>query len=140
VIVQASQPKGLEWICERTGLVPTADTRAIEAVDSTGAVRGMVAYEGWTQNSVRVHVAVDTPLAFRHMLRPAFEYPFVAAGRGILIGIIPASNARSVRFNRHVGFVETHRIRDGLRAGVDLILFEMRREQCRWLTENKKAA
>jgi L-amino acid N-acyltransferase YncA len=113
---------------------------AIEAVDDAGRIRGMVGYDYWTKNSCEAHMAADAPIAWRSLLGPAFQYPFEQIGIGILLAVIPAFNARSIRLAKHFGFREVHRIKDGWELGVDTILHELRREECRWLSANRKAA
>ena len=70
------------WIIERTGCALTANARAIQAVDDHGVVRGMVAYDFWTPNSVWCHMAVDAPI----VCGAACDiYPSLQAGRGVLL-------------------------------------------------------
>lgn len=131
--VIAAAPEDFAWIAERTGCVPGPGFRAIKVVDSRGKIRGMVGYDGWTENAVQAHMAVDTPVAWRSLVRPAFSYPFEEAGRGIILATISARNLRSVHLALRFGFRLLHRIKDGQAVGRDLLLLEMRREQCRWL-------
>lgn len=100
----------------------------------------MVAYASWTPNSVQMHVAIDTPIAGRHLLVPAFEYPFTQGGCGLVTGLIAANNARSIKLAKRLGFRQAHRIKDGWSVGVDLILHEMTRDECRWLRPARKVA
>lgn len=131
--VRASHPSRFAWLEQRTGCVLTRNARAIEAVDGEGRVRGMVGYDGWTENAVQAHMAVETPSVWRSLLRPAFSYPFLEAGKGLLLGVIPAHNGRSVRLVRRLGFRMAHEVRDGWAQGDSLLLFEMRRDECKWL-------
>lgn len=125
----------LRWIEERTGCVLTRNARALLAETSQGCTVGMVAYDGWTPGSVQAHMAVAYPAVWRALLRPAFDYPFRFAGKEVLIGVIASDNARSVAAARAFGFTEAHRITDGWSKGTDLIIFEMRRADCRWLKD-----
>ncbi|RKH08995.1 hypothetical protein D7X74_30395 [Corallococcus sp. CA047B] len=136
--VRAAPPAHFAWLEGRTGCVLTRNASAIEAVDADGTIRGMVAYDSWTESAVSAHMAVESPSVWRALLRPAFEYPFVQAGREIILGVIVASNARSMAFVERVGFREAHRVQGGWAKGVDLVVWEMRREDCRWL--KKEAA
>lgn len=131
--VSAALPSDFGWIQERTGCARTNGFKAIKATDDAGRILGMVAYDGWTENAVQAHMAVDTPVAWRALLKPAFEYPFIQAGKSVILAIIPAGNARSVNLAKRFGFRETYRVRDGWATGEDLVLLEMRREECRWL-------
>jgi RimJ/RimL family protein N-acetyltransferase len=73
-------------------------------------------------------------------VRPAFEYPFIEAGREVLVGIIPAWNRRSLTMAKRLGLRETHRIRDGFDRGVDLVVLEIRKNECRWLDRGERKA
>lgn len=78
-------------------------------------------------------MAVESPIIWRHLLRPAFEFAFERSKRSLLVGIIPAHNLRSASFAQAVGFELAHIVRDGWAPGDDMLVFEMRKEQCRWL-------
>ena len=131
--VQAAPPEHFTWIVERTRCALSPGARGIEAVDDAGRIRGMVIYDGWTENACQAHMAVDSPIVWRHLLRPVFAYPFLEAGKGVLIGTIPSHNHKSVAMTRALGFREAHRVRDGWAPGDDMIVFEMRREDCRFI-------
>ncbi len=136
--VHAVPPEHFGWIQQRTGCCLTGDFAAIAALDSGGIIKGMVAYCGWTYTSVQVHFAIDTPAAVRALVydndSPAFRVPFVNAQKRILIGCVPSQNPNALKLNRHFGFVEVARIRDGYGDGNDIVLMELRKEHCRWLS------
>lgn len=131
--VTAGHAEAFGWIETRTGCVLTRNARAIQALDTSGRIRGVIAYDCWTESGVQAHMAVDSPVVWRSLLRPAFTYPFLEVGRSLLIGIIAADNPRSLNMVRRLGFRETYRVVDGWSVGVDLIVHEMRRHECRWL-------
>jgi hypothetical protein len=133
VIVRAAPPEHFDWILSRTGCARTDGFRAIEAVDPDGRIRGMVAFDLWTVNSVQMHLALEAPVVLRSLLRPAFTYVFEESDRGVAIGIVPAHNARALELDKHIGFREAHRIKDGWAPGDDLVVLEMRKHECRWL-------
>lgn len=135
-MIRAAPRSHLIWLENRTGAVLSREAKGIEAVDATGKVRGQIAYDNWTLNAVQAHMAVDTPIVWRSLRRPAFQYPFEQCDKGVLLGIIPSHNVKSVQTTRALGFRESHRVRDGWAKGDDLIVFEMRREDCRWIGEN----
>lgn len=131
--VAAGHGEAFSWIEERTGCVLTRNARAIEARDDSGRIRGVVAYDNWTENAVQLHMAVDFPAVWRSLIRPGFSYAFEECRKGLLIGVIAADNPRSLKMTKRLGFRETYRIQDGWAAGVDLIVHELRRADCRWL-------
>lgn len=132
LVVQRAPPEHYAWLAEHAGCGVTHDFRAIEVAEA-GRILGMVGYCDWAPNSARLHVAVERPWVIKYLLEPGFAYPFQEVGVGLLIGITPANAIHAVKFNRHLGFREAHRIKNGWGVGVDLIVFEMRREECRWL-------
>jgi hypothetical protein len=138
VIVRAAPPEHFQYLYDRAGVAITPTFKAIEAVDDT-TVHGMFGYDGWTPNAVVMHVALDTPIALKHLLRPAFEYPFLQLKLGIALCAIRADNIRSVKLTEHVGFREVYRIKDCFGKGIDQMIYEMRREECRWIQQRKAA-
>lgn len=133
--VVAGGANSAEWLEARAGCVLSRQATLVAAVKQGAPerIRGVVAYDNWTENAVQAHMAVDSPIVWRHLLRPAFEYPFQQCGKNVLLGIIPSHNAKSVQMTRALGFKEAHRVKDGWAKGDDLIVFEMRREDCRFL-------
>jgi hypothetical protein len=130
--VCATPPALLPWLISRVGCLYTEGFRAIMATDGT-KILGMVGYDLWTENAVVMHIALDSPAAFRSLIVPCFEYPFVQAGKGIALATVRSDNERSKRLCEHVGFRLAHRVKDGAAVGVDTLLYEMRREECRWI-------
>jgi len=140
VIVQAAAPDHFQWLATRTqGSIPS-DFTAIEAVDASGRVHGMIGYSGWTETAVVMHIALDNPASFRHLVYPAFMYPFIQVNRSIALAVVNSANERSLNLCKRVGFTEVYRVKDGYRVGEDQVLFEMRREACRWLTPSRRRA
>lgn len=136
--VQASS--NFEWLVQRTGCELTARAKAIEAVDTHGRIHGMVALDLWTVSAAHMHVALDSAAGSRALLRPAFEWLFVQGGRSLALGVIRASNLKSLRLAKHLGFRDLTRIRNGWAEGEDMCLLQMRKEECRWLQPPQKKA
>lgn len=124
--------RDFRWLCERTGSCLTEKARGIECVNESGIV-GQVAYDQWTENACMGHVAVEVAAAWRRILSPAFQYPFVQANKGLILTLVNSTNERSLRLMDRLGFRKAHTIEDAVRVGEHLILFEMRREDCRFL-------
>ena len=129
MIVRAAHPSHFGWLLSRIGLALSMGMRAIEAVSETGEILGMVGYDSWMPNSVAMHFALESPLAGRALCGPAFSYAFEEAGKGVVLGFIPAYRQRAVSIAKRLGFREVVRFRDGWEAGVDLVSLEMRREE-----------
>jgi hypothetical protein len=140
VRVLPATPADYGWIAERAGLVIGPQFRAIKAVDESGNIHGMVGYDGWTQSACSIHVALDNPLALRVLIIPGFGIPFREFKRSVVMAMVLSTNARSLALVRRLGFRQTHTVRDGWAVGVDLVMFEMRPAECRWVQQAKEAA
>lgn len=138
--VRESPPLHFAWIRERTGCGVGPNFRALEAVAEDGRIRGMVGFDGWWGNAAQMHVAIESPGALRALLLPAFDYLFNFSGKSIALGVVPAHNKRALRFDKHIGFREVYRVRDGWAAGDDMVFLELRKEDCRWLRPGRKSA
>lgn len=132
---RAATAQERKWVIERVGCAATDGLRAIVAVDAAGRIRGATAYDFWTPASVQCHMAAETPLAWRALLPAALEYPFLEANKRVLLAVIRASNAMSLKVAHHIGFGERCRVKDGFAVGDDLCFMELRRED--WLTDNR---
>lgn len=131
--VRHASPEHYGWIAQRAQLVVTDGFRAIEAIDSAGRIVGMVGYDGWTPNSCAMHVAIEEPIAVRRLLRPGFGIPFLELQKGVVLASVLSTNAKSLQLVSGLGFRALTRMRDAWDKGVDVLLFEMRREDCRWV-------
>lgn len=134
LLVQAAPAEHLPWLAERTGAALSAGARAIEALDRAGRIRGMVAYDRWTDASVEAHMATEAPIVWRSLAAPAFRYPLEEAGREQILGLIRSDNLPSLRMALALGFTVEHRLRGAAASGVDLVLVRMRKQDCRWLS------
>lgn len=140
ISVVAAPPLHFAWLYQRTGHLLSGSSKAIEAVDDEGRILGMVGYDDWTPNSVRMHVACDSPRAGLALVRRAFAYPFEQVGVSIALGVVASSNAQCMEVARSLGFVEVHRVKGGWSEGADLVFFRIDRRDCRWLQQHRKAA
>lgn len=131
--VQEAPPEHYQWLISRAKCVATPHFRAIEALDGKGEIKGMVGYDGWLGNAAQMHVAFESAIAARALLTPAFDYLFNFAGKEIALGLLPSHSTAALRFDLHIGFREVHRIKDGWAPGDDMVLLEMRKDECRWL-------
>lgn len=117
---------------------PTGHFRGIVQVDDCFEIVAAVGYDNWTPNSVQMHIWIPQPAKIgRFFVREGFRYPFEIGNKGLVIGLTPGNNAAALNFNKRVGFKEVYRMKDAWEAGVDVVVQEMRREDCRWLRGKK---
>lgn len=111
---------------------PTGHFKGIVQLNSDYEIVAAVGYDQWTPNSVQLHVWIPRPKEIsRKFIQEGFRYPFDY--KGLVIGLTPGNNAAALSFNRRVGFKEVYRMKDAWDVGVDVVVQEMRREDCRWL-------
>ncbi len=132
-VIERATREELEYLCRTLPYNPTSGLRGISHRRG-GELLGVTAFDNWTENSVFLHVWSVGPKAWNRLyLQEIFRYCFEICGKGLAIAITQGDNARTIEFCRRVGFAESHRIRDGWKLGTDLVIQEMRREECRWL-------
>lgn len=140
VKIRALQSGDWEWIKLRAAPVLCEDTDGIVAVRGDDLVAAAV-FDSWSENSCLAHVVIEDPLVIRHgFLYWGFRLAFEFKDRGLVTGLTPADNAEALKFNKHLGFREVYRIPEGYKRGIDYVLQEMRRDECRWLHSKFKRA
>lgn len=120
------------WIAQRAGLVVGDGFRAIEVVDGE-RILGMVGFDGWTPNACALHIAIESPIALRKLARQGFRTVFVGLCRRVALASVLSTNKRSRRLVEGLGFRLLTSIKDGWEPGIHMMIYEMRREDCRWL-------
>jgi hypothetical protein len=118
----------------------SSSTRGLIAIDSSGKPQGVVILDNWAENSVMGHIAIQHPMAMRKLPFEALDHVFNTCQKGMFIGIIPGDNPKSLKFHTHLGFEEIFRIKDGWSVGVDYIMVQLLRENCRYTQKMKEVA
>jgi hypothetical protein len=130
------------WVCDQIPLTYVEDTCGIMAIDTnTDKIVGAVIFDNWTDNSVQTHFIVTTPMLLRHgFLEYAYTFIFVEKGCKFMYGLVPSNNHKACTLNKHMGFTEKTRMTDAYADGVDFILMELKRENCKFLTNTLSEA
>lgn len=128
-MICAATPSEIAWVCAR---LPIPYSASMRGVKNEGA---MVVYDSWTPNAVQAHIYSSGPahLLNRKFLTEVFTYPFIQCDKGIVFTITPANASESLAVSRALGFREMYRQKDGWAVGIDMIVKEMRRDECRYL-------
>jgi len=121
------------WIKNLAECVWCEDTKGLVAWKN-GKIVGAVALDSWSYNAVNIHIALEDSHIMRHGFPEAvFGYIFDTCDKGVVIGVTAASNERALRFNKRVGLEELYRVKDGYNIGVDYVIQELRKEDCKYL-------
>lgn len=128
-MIRAATPSEIAWVCSK---LPLPYSSSMKGVCNEGA---MVVYDSWTPNAAQVHVYSAGPrhLLNREYLTEVFKYGFVQCSKGKLFTVTPAIATESLRVSDALGFREVYRQIDGWDIGVDMIVKEMTRQECRYL-------
>jgi hypothetical protein len=122
------------WVTKQTDAELTPRTKGIVAISDDGRILACAVFDSWTYSSAQVHIAIENRLAIRHgFIEECMHYFFNSCDRKVLIGLTPSNNERALKFIKNVGFVELFRVKDGFDVGVDYVVQEMRKENCRWI-------
>lgn len=128
-MIRAATPSEIEAVC---GRLPLPYCSAMRGVCNDGA---MVVYDSWTPNAAQVHVYSAGPIYLlnRKFLTEVFTYGFIQCDKGKLFTVTPASASESLAVSHALGFREVYRQVDGWDTGVDMVVKEMNRDECRYL-------
>lgn len=140
-LIKAASNDEIELASRAMGYNPSRCVKGIAVLEEK-SLGACVLYDYWTVNSVQVHVfAPSLKVLFdAGTLREIFRYPFEIAGRRLLVAVTPADQKGSLAVSSWLGFREKYRIHDGWAVGVDMVLKELRREDCRFLAQDVKSA
>ena len=132
-VIRELEARDWEWIKLRASPILCDDTTGIVAEREGGLVAAVV-FDSFSQNSCLAHVVIEDPMILRHhFLNYAFQLAFTLKDVGVVLGLTPADNKEALRFNSKIGMKEVYRIKDGYKLGIDFVLQQMRREECKWL-------
>lgn len=131
--------QALEFMAARGVVIsPSDDLRFIAHANADNKIDAVVAYNGFTYRVCSMHVCGDGGHWIdRQMLRVCFDYVFNHCKCVAVYGQVAANNERALRLDKHLGFREITRLANAVEDGVDLVILEMRREDCRWIKDRR---
>ena len=124
------------FVSERVPVPVVAGMKGL-GLERDGELVAGVLYEGYNGVNVWMHVAAVSGRRWlnREYLRYCFYYPFVELGCKRVSGYVEDSNEAAKRFDEHLGFTREAVLRGAAADGGDVILYVMRKEDCRYLSE-----
>jgi hypothetical protein len=123
-----------EWFKSHNPITMTEDTRGLVAImdEKPAAACAVSHFHGY---SVEVHQVILRPIVLRHgWLEASMKAAF---GSHVLTvySYVAASNAKALKFNKHMGMEVVGRIPNAHGPGIDYIVMIGRRENCKYLGE-----
>lgn len=131
-----------EILFKEIGVQPSADLQAIFwANPKTNEIEWCIGYTSFLGKTCQIHVvSFGKKYTPRKLLWAVFDYPFNQAGVETLIGIVNSKNDLAMKYDQNLGFKEVHRFYGMHDDGGDIVIFEMKKQDCRFIKELKDAA
>lgn len=123
------------WVNKQVPVLQVEDTRGIVMLDlENNETVAACILDNLTDNSVQAHFMVTKPIAFKHgLLQECFDYIFNVLGVKYVYGLVPGDNVKALKLNKHMGFTEKVRLPEAFKNGVDYVLMELKKEECKYL-------
>jgi hypothetical protein len=139
-IVAFSSFKHLEYVRDVTQVPVSNATRGLIAIDSSGVPQGVILLDNWTENCVTGHIAIQKPMALRELLPELCDYVYHFCGKSMILAGIADDTPKALKLVKNIGFKEIYRIKDGWDVGIDLVLTQMTKDDCRHTQKIKEVA
>ena len=124
------------FVAQRMPMQPVGGMKGL-GLERDGELVAGVLYEGFNGRNVWMHVAADPSKKWmtREFLRYCFEYPFDELQVDRVSGYVAASNAQARQFDEHLGFKHEATLQGAAADGGDVLIYAMRRDDCRFLKD-----
>jgi RimJ/RimL family protein N-acetyltransferase len=123
------------WVAKRVGRVTPWKEDAALGLEKDGELIAGIVLDGYSEGvRASMHCAgTGKTWLNREFLFACFDYAFNHLNLKVLINYVSADNADSLRFTKHIGFTEIGRAPQGWDGVSDMVLFQLHRDDCRWL-------
>lgn len=144
MVVGATTPEqkqlAADILFHEIGVKSSCDLQAIFWVNpETMNPDWVIGFDGFIGKTCQIHVVNRkkkyTP---RALLKAVFEYPFLKAGIEILFGVVNSNNKEAMKYDLHLGFKEVNRFEGMHEDGGDIVLFAMKKDDCRWIRNKEQ--
>ena len=146
MLVVANSPElkqlAAEILNKEIGVQPSADQQAILwANPETKVIEWCIGFTAFIGKTCQIHVVnFNKKYTPRKLLWATFDYPFRQLGLESLIGIVNSNNEQAMKYDQNLGFKEVHRFVGLHDNGGDIVIFEMKKDECRFVKELANAA
>lgn len=131
-----------EILHKEIGVQPSADQQAILwANPETKVIEWCIGFTAFIGKTCQIHVVnFNKKYTPRKLLWATFDYPFRQLGLESLIGIVNSNNEQAMKYDQNLGFKEVHRFAGLHDDGGDIVVFELKKDECRFIKELPNAA
>jgi RimJ/RimL family protein N-acetyltransferase len=124
----------VQWVAKRTGEFGNYGAAVGFGIEDDRELIAGVVFNEYNGANINMHVASDGSRKWmtREFLWMVFDYAFNQAKIKRITGLVGEGNTEAQLFDEHIGFSLETTLSDAHPSG-DLLVYVMRREQCRWL-------
>lgn len=129
------------WVQKQIPILRVEDTGGLVAYNKdTDELLAACIWDNWTRNSVQCHFMVKNKIALKHgFVEEVADFVFNHQGKKFIYGMVPGDNEKAIKLNEHFGFTEKLRLEEAWADGVDYVVMELKKENCRYLPKLKAA-
>jgi hypothetical protein len=126
IIRQFNVTNDLHWCKRKVPFIQTEDLCGFVA-ERNGKILGAVLLDNFLYSSCQATLIIDSPAAIKvGLLECATHFIFEVAKKHFIYVLVATTNTRSMRLCKRMGFKEKMRIPNGQRAGVDMVVLELK--------------
>lgn len=135
MIVCGQKERVGDWVAQHIGNTTPWHLYEAIGIERDGKIIGGAVIDNYIHESrCSVHCAGEgLNWCSREFLFAVFDYAFRQLKCNAILNIVDGNNTKSLRFTAHIGFKEVHRIKGGSYRGADAVLFEMQKQDCKWI-------
>jgi hypothetical protein len=132
-------PSDLLTVRQHMPYAATESTRGIVAYDmDTAETLAVFLMDSWTKTAAQVHQVILKTFVIRHgWFEEIARFMYGTAGRKKVYATVPDTHARALSLNEKIGFEQVARLSDAWDEGVDYLVLEMTRENCKYWVPDK---
>lgn len=129
------------WVRERLPVLRVEDTGGLVAFSiATGELQAACMWDNWTKTTVQVHLLIVNKMVLRKgFIEEIADYLFNHCNRKAIYGFVPGDNLKALKVDLNLGFTVKSVLEDGIDEGIDYLLLELKKENCRHLPKVAKA-
>lgn len=125
-------PSVVEWVAKNTNEFGNFGCSIGIGWESDGEIVAGVVFNDYNGPNICGHIAITNGRMDRRFLKVIFDYPFNQAKVLRITCMVGEGNTKSQNLCKRLGFHEETRL-DGAHPSGDLLIYRMRRSECRWL-------
>ena len=130
-----------EILSKEINVRPTSDLQAILwANPETKVIEWCVGYTDFFGKTCQAHIVnLGGKCTPKKLLWAMFDYPFNQIGIEVIIGVVNSNNKEAMKYDQNLGFTEKCRFENVHDNGGDMVIFAMKKSECRFIKEHKNA-